>query len=440
MILEILIIILLIIANGIFSMSEIAVVSARRALLKQMAEEGDSGARVALELVKEPNQFLSTVQIGITLIGILAGAYGGATIAGELALLLNSFAYIAPYSDAISIILVVLGVTYLSLVIGELVPKRVAMSSPERISSLVASPMRAFSRIAAPIIFLLSASTDLVLKMLGVKPYVEPTVTEEEIKILIDQGTTAGVIEEEEQDIVERVFRLGDKVAHDIMTPMPEIVWLDINDSPSEIQGKLTSGPFSLFPVCKGKLDNVIGVVQAKDLLPCSIKDGKVDLKSSLLPPLFIPESMRALKVLERFKQTGIHMAIVIDEYGSVQGVLTLTDLLEAMVGDIPHIEELAEPMIMKRDDGSWLVDGTLPIEEFKDVFKIDELPEEELYQTVGGFIMMQLERVPFAGDHFEWDGYRFEVMDMDEHRVDKILVTPLRKDDGEQSGSEQSI
>lgn len=434
MILELIIIILLIIANGIFSMSEIAVVSARRALLRQMAEEGDAGARVALKLVKEPNQFLSTVQIGITLIGILAGAYGGATIAGELALLLNNFTFLAPYSNAISIILVVLGITYLTLVIGELVPKRVAMSSPERISSLVASPMCAFSRIASPIIFLLSASTDLVLRAIGVKPYVEPTVTEEEIKIMIDQGTTAGVIEEEEQDIFERVFRLGDRNASDIMTPAPEIVWLDIDDSPEEIQRKITSGPFSLFPVCKRKLDNVLGVVQAKDLLPCSIKDGKVDLKSSLLPPLFIPESMRALKVLERFKQTGIHMAIVIDEYGSVQGVLTLTDLLEAMVGDIPHIDELAEPMIVKRDDGSWLIDGALPVEEFKDAFKIDELPEEELYQTMGGFMMMHLERVPSTGDRFEWGGYRFEVVDMDEHRVDKLLITPLRKEDGEQS------
>lgn len=433
MILEILIIILLIIANGIFSMSEIAIVSARRALLKQKAEEGDAGAVVALELVNEPNQFLSTIQIGITLIGILAGAYGGATIVEELAQLLVDFTFLAPYSNTISIALVVLGITYLSLVIGELVPKRVAMSNPEKISSFVATPMRTFSKIASPIIFLLSASTDLVLKAIGVKSYVEPTVTEEEIKILIDQGTTAGVIEEEEQDIVERVFRLGDRKVYDIMTPETEIVWLDIDDPPEEIQRKITSGPFSLFPVSRGKLDNVLGVVQAKDLLPCSIRDGKVDLKSSLLPPLFIPESMRALKVLERFKETGIHMAIVIDEYGSVHGIVTLTDLLEAMVGDIPHIEELAEPMIVKRENGSWLVDGALSVDEFKEAFHMDKLPDEDLYQTVGGFAMMHLERVPSTGDRFEWGEYRFEVVDMDEHRVDKLLVTPLKKDDGGQ-------
>ncbi|MDM7912256.1 MAG: hemolysin family protein [Methanotrichaceae archaeon] len=430
MILELIIIILLIIANGIFSMSEMAVVSARKALLKQRAEEGDSGARAALELAKWPTQFLSTIQIGITLVATLAGAFGGATIAAELALFLESFAFIAPYSGPVSIALVVLVITYLTLVLGELVPKRIALSSPERISSVVAAPMRAFSAMLSPIIFLLSTSTDLVLRMLGVKPYVEPTVTEEEIRVLIEQGTTAGVIEEEEQDIVERVFRLGDRRADAIMTPRAEIVWLDINDSPEEIQRKISSGPFSLFPICKEKLDNVLGIVQAKDLLPCSMKDGKVDLKSSLLPPLFIPESMRALKVLERFKQTGIHLAIVLDEYGSVQGIVTLTDLLEAMVGDIPHIEELAEPMIVKRENGSWLVDGALPVEEFKEAFHIDGLPGEELYQTVGGFVMMHLERVPSTGDRFEWGGYRFEVVDMDNHRVDKILVTPLRKDD----------
>lgn len=433
MILEILVIILLIIANGIFSMAEMAVVSARKALLKQNAEEGDAGARVALDLAKEPNQFLSTIQIGITLVAILAGAFGGATIADGLSLILENYPLIAPYSHAISIILVVLVITYLSLVIGELVPKRIALNSPEKISSAIAAPMKAFSKLMSPIIFVLSASTDLVLRALGVKPYVEPTVTEEEIKILIDQGTTAGVIEEEEQDILERVFRLGDLRADSIMTPRNEIVWLDIDDTPEEVQRKITSGPFSLFPVCRRRLDHVLGVVQAKDLLPCSMLDGKVDLKSSLLPPLFIPESMRALKVLERFKETGIHLAIVIDEYGSVRGILTLTNLLEAMVGGIPHIEELAEPMIVKRENGSWLVDGALPVEEFKDAFQIDELPEEDLYQTMGGFMMMHLERVPSTGDHFEWNGYRFEVVDMDEHRVDKILVMPPRKKDGEE-------
>lgn len=438
MILEIIIIILLIIANGIFSMSEMAVVSARRALLKQRAEEGDAGARSALELAKEPTRFLSTIQIGITLVAILTGAFGGATIADEMALFLKNYATLAPYSNAVGIVIVVLGITYLSLVLGELVPKRIALNNPERISALIASPMHAFSVIASPIIYFLSTSTDLVLRMLRIKPYVEPTVTEEEIRVLIEQGTTEGVIEEEEQDIVERVFHLGDRRIDAIMTPRAEIIWLDIEDSPEEVQRKISSGPFSLFPISRSRLDNVLGIVQAKDLLPCSMKDGKVDLKSSLLPPLFIPESMRALKVLERFKQTGIHLAIVIDEFGSVQGIVTLTDLLEAMVGDIPHIKELAEPMILKRENGSWLLDGALSVEEFKEAFHIDRLPEEDLYQTVGGFVMMHLERVPSTGDRFEWGGYRFEVVDMDEHRVDKLLLTPIKKDDGEQPQQQQ--
>jgi putative hemolysin len=428
MYLEILIILLLIIANGIFSMSEIAVVSARKTLLRKRADDGDANARLALELGNEPNQFLSTVQIGITLVGILAGAFGGATIASELAVILSGISFLSPYSEAISIAVVVLTVTYLTLILGELVPKRIALSSPEDISSRVAPPMSTLSKIASPIIWLLSGSTEAVVRLFGVKPYVEPIITEEEIRILIDQGTTAGVIEEEEKDIMERVFLLGDRRAESIMTPRSEIVWLDIDDTSEEVQRKITSSPFSLFPVSRRRLDNIMGVVKAKDLLPCSIRDNKVDLKASLLPPLIIPESMKALKVLERFKQTGIHIAVVIDEFGSVRGIVTLTNILEAMVGDIPHIEELAEPQLVEREDGSWLVDGALPVQEFKEALQIEaKLPEEDagLYQTVAGFVMMQLEKVPTTGDHFQWNDYRFEVVDMDANRIDKLLVTP---------------
>ena len=430
MVTEIIILLLLIIANGIFSMSEFAIVSARKALLRQRAEEGDLNYKKALELAEEPTQFLSTTQVGITLIGILAGAYGGATLSENLAVRLEMFPFLAPYSYAISIIIVVLVITYLTLVIGELVPKRLALSDPERIASKVASPMKTFSRIASPIIGLLSASTELILRTFGIKQYEEPKLTEEELKVMLDEGATAGVIEEEEQDIMERVFRLGDRTADAVMTQRKEVVWLDINDSAEVIREKPSSGPYSLFLVCKARLDNVLGIVQSKDLLHCSIKDEKVDLKSNLLPPLFVPESMKALKVIEKFKQTGIHLAIVVDEYGSVQGVVSLTDLLEELVGDIPHIAELAEPQIMQREDGSWLLDGMLSIYEFKENFHISELPgeEEELYQTVGGFVMMHLEKIPQEGDHFEWNKYRFEVVDMDEHRVDKILLSPMGK------------
>lgn len=433
MLFEIVVIFLMFLASGLFSMAEMAVVSSHKAKLKQNANTGDAGAKVALELASNPNQLLSAVQIGMSLVSILTGAFGGVTVAGELSIYLKGIPFLSPYSDGLSLLIVVLLIAFFNLVIGELVPKRIALSNPERIASLVAPYLRVFSKAVSPLILLLSGSTDLVLRTLGVKSYVMPSITEEEIRILIDQGTSAGVIEEEEQDIMERVFSLGDRPVNSIMTPRGEIVWLDVDDSPEEIQRKISGGSYSMFPVCRKRLDNVLGVVQAKDLLSCNLLDNKVDLKSSLLPPLFVPESIRALKVLEKFKQTGIHLAIVLDEYGSVQGIVALIDLLEGLVGDIPHIDELAEPQIVQRNDGSWLVDGSLSVEEFKEGLNINSLPEEEsgLYQSIGGFVMMQLEKLPSAGDHFEWDGYRFEVMDMDERRVDKLLVTPLTKKDG---------
>ncbi len=435
MIYEIVIILLLVLINGIFVMSEISIVSARKLRLRQRADEGDENAKAALELASSPNRFLSTTQIGVTLISILAGAFGGATLAKQVATNLDMIPQAEPYSGVLSVAIVVLGIAYLTLVIGELVPKRIGLNSPERIASMMATPMNMISKIASPVIFILSGSTDLILSILKVKPSVEPPVTEEEVKILIEEGTRAGVFEETEQDIMERVFRLGDRRADTIMTPRSEIVWLDVEDTPEDVQRKIASGPYSLFPVCKRRLDNVLGIVQAKDLLSCSIMDLKVDLKSSLLPPQFIPESMRALRVLERFKQTGIHLAIVLDEYGSVRGIVTLTNILEAIVGDIPHIQELAEPQIVQREDGSWLVDGMLSVEEFKEALNIEELPGEEngFYQTMGGFMMARLEKIPITGDLFTWNGYRFEVVDMDGHRVDKLMVMPLSKVDGQE-------
>jgi putative hemolysin len=372
------------------------------------------------------------VQTGITLITTLTGAYGGATIADELASYISTIPALSPYSNGLALVAVVLMITFFSLVIGELVPKRIALSNSERFASLAASPLAAFSRLVSPAVILLSFCTDLVLKALGVKAYTEPAVTEEEIRILIDQGTTAGVIEEEEQEIMERVFSLGDRRVNSIMTPRGDISWLDINDSGADICRKIAGGAYSMFPVCNKKLDNVLGVVQSKDLLSCKLSDEKLDLKASLLPPLFVPESMRALKVLEKFKQTGIHLAIVLDEYGSVQGIVALVDLLEGLVGDIPHIDELAEPQVVKRQDGSWLVDGSLPVDDFKELVDPEGLPEEEesQYITLGGFVMTHLEKIPATGDHFEWGGYRFEVVDMDERKVDKILVTSLGKRD----------
>ncbi len=435
---EIIIIFLLIIANSIFALSEIAVVSSRKAKLQQMKEEGNSGAKTALDLANEPTPFLSTIQIGITLIGTLAGAFGGATIAEELALVMEGTPALASHSQLFSIGIVVAGITYLTLVLGELVPKRVALSNPEKIASFVASPMSLLSRIAAPLVFVLTASTNLVIRILGIKPNDEPPVTEEEIKILIDLGTGAGVFEEAEKEMVERVFRLGDRRVATFMTPRSKIVWLDVDDTPETIREKTSGRSYSLFPVCKDDLDKVVGVVQAKDLLSHADEGDEFDLSGAVLPPLFVPESMRGLKVLERFKETGIHLAIVVDEYGAVQGVVALTDILEAIVGDIPHIDELTEPQMIRREDGSWLIDGMMQIDEFKEAFGVDELPEEDggLYQTLGGFVIIYFERIPSSGDHFDWGDLRFEVVDMDYNRVDKLLVAPLKRSPDEKRGS----
>lgn len=425
-----LIIILLIIANGFFVVSEMAIVSARKSRLQQLADEGNKGAKIALNLSNTPNQFLSITQTGMTLIGILAGAVGGVTMADTLALWLNKFPAISQYSEIISVGVVVLGIAYLTIIMGELVPKKLALNNPEKIASFTAPYLHVVANIASPFVYVLSASTNLVIWFMGIKPSTEPPMTEEEIKILIDQGTDAGVFEEAEQNIMERVFRLGDRRAGSLMTPRSEIVWLDIQDTPAEIQGKIAGQRYSLFPVCKDDIDNILGVVQAKDLLSCNLIDKQVNIKAALLPPLVVPDSMKALNVLERFKQTGIHLALVLDEYGSVQGLITLADLLEALVGDIPHIDELKEPDTVKREDGSWLINGMLPIDDFKTIFNIDRLPNEDngFYQTVGGFVMMHLERVPRTGDRFESSGLRFEVIDMDDNRVDKLLVVPLNR------------
>ena len=425
--LEILIILVLIIVNGVFSMSEMAIISARKVRLQHQANQGDAKARAALELAEAPNRFLSTVQVGISLIGILTGAFGGATLADKLASYLILIPGLAPYSQAIAFAIVVLTIAYLSLIIGELVPKRLALNNPERIAANVAIPMRMVETIASPVVHLLSASTDLVLRVLGIGPSTEPQVTEEEIKVLIEQGTEAGTFEEAEQDMVERVFRLGDRPVNALMTPRPDIVWLDLEDSAEENRQKMMESAHSRFPVCQGGLDDVLGVLHVTDLLSRSLSGQPLDLAISLRQPVFVPESTRGLKVLELFKQTGIHMALVIDEYGVVQGLVTLNDILVEIVGDVSSADELGNPQAVQREDGSWLLDGMLPVDEFFELFEIEELRGEHRgsYQTLGGFVMTHLGRIPAAADHFEWEGMRLEVMDMDGNRVDKVLVMP---------------
>ena len=421
---DVLLIFVLLVANGLFSMSEMAVISSRKTKLQQLANEGDKKASAALDLANEPNHFLSTIQIGITLIAMLTGAFGGATISEHLAAQLNKIPSLTPYSEAISLTIVVLSLSYFSLIIGELAPKRLALHNPERIASVVAGPMRFLSLVAFPIVRLLSLSTDLVVRVLGIKSPNESLVTEEEIQILLQEGTEAGVFEEAEQDMVEGVFRLGDRRVSALMTPWTEVVWLDVNDSPEEILRTLTDSSYSRFPVCDGGLNNVLGVVSAKDLLVRSLAGHPLDLKATLHKPLFVPESMAASTLLERFKGSRSHLALVIDEYGGLAGLVTINDILEEIVGDIG----LDEPQAVQRQDGSWLLDGMLLVEDFMKLFNVSKLPDEGEYQTLGGLVMMRIGRVPSAGDGFEWDRFRFEVMDMDGNRVDKVLmqVAPL--------------
>lgn len=422
---EVLFLFFLIAANGLFSMSELAVVSARKARLKQWAEGGDRKARTALELANDPNRFLATVQAGITLVAILTGVFGGATIAETIADRLEPIPTLAPHAKMIGLVVVVVGLTYLTLVFGELVPKRLAMSNPERIASIVAIPLKFLSRIGVPIVQLLSGSTEIVLRLFGVRSYTEPLVTEEEVRAMVKEGTQAGVFEEAEHEMVKRVFRLGDRRASSLMTPRTEIVWLDVADSPEEIRRKITESPHSRFPVCEESIDRVLGVVQVKDLLVRGFAEKPFDLKGILNMPLFIFEGTPGLKVLEMFKKSGTHFAVVLNEYGSVEGLLTLNDILEAIVGDMPTGEDEADPKAVEREDGSWLLDGMLTIDEFRDIFETTRLPEGD-YETLAGFVISRLGRIPSATDRFDWDGLRFEVVDMDGNRVDKVLVARL--------------
>ncbi|CAJ36478.1 hemolysin family protein [Methanocella arvoryzae] len=434
LLIEAVIVVFLIILNGLFAMAEIAIVSSRKARLQQLANEGDKNAKVALDLAMAPGDFLSTIQVGITLIGVLAGAFGGATIAEDFVPYISAVPALAPYAGSIAIVSVVLIITFLTIVIGELVPKRIGLGNAERIALIIAGPMRFLSMLAMPVVRLLSFSTDLSLRVLHVKPSAEPPVTEEEIKVLIDQGAKAGVFEEAESDMVESVFRLGERRISAMMVPRTDVTALYTDDTVEEIRQKIQESGHSIFPVCEGSLDEVLGIVYAKDLLSRYMANQPLDLKASMKEPLFIPESMPALKALELFKKSGKNMALIIDEYGGLQGLVTIHDIMESVVGEVSEIEG---PKVVQRDDGSWLVDGMLPIDEFMNELDIDSLPEEEsgMFQTLGGFVMTRLHRIPAVGNKFTVDGYTYEVVDMDGMRVDKVLVTPPPPPESRENG-----
>jgi putative hemolysin len=431
---EIGILLLLVVANGLFSMSEMAVVSSRRVRLEQMAQEGNAGAQVALGLMDAPSRFLSTVQIGITLIGIVSGAFGGAALTERLTSFLMGLGLASTYAEPLGFTLVVGVITYLSLVVGELVPKRIALSYPERIAALASGTLQTLSQLAGPLVRLLSLSTETLLRVSGIKESDAPAITQEEIQVLIEQGRQAGIIEQTEQELIERVFSFGDREAASLMTPRTEIVWLDVQDSEEHLREVLIASPHSRLPLCDGGLDRVIGIVEAKTLLKHLLGDGGLELRSLACSALFVPENIPAVRVLEMFRKNAVPLALVVDEFGSLQGLLTQTDILSALVGDLDGDPEA--PTAMRRDDGSWLVDGALSLEELAHL--VEELPElpPGNFRTLGGFVMGRLGRIPRAGDRFVWAGSDFEVLDMDGNRVDKVLVRPIPRTEPPQSGA----
>ena len=427
-VLQFTIVLLLIVCNGLLSMSELAVVSARTSRLQQMANDGSKGAQTAIQLAAEPNRFLSTVQIGITLIGVLTGAFGGATLSAPVGDLLGHVPGLESASDQLAVILVVITITYLSLVIGELVPKRLALQQPEKVASRVAPVMYAISVGTTPIVSFLSASNDFVLRILGVRNSEEPTVTEEEIRLLLQEGAEAGIFEESERMMVTGIFNIADRNAGEIMTPRHMVDYLDLEESDEWNRQQMIDHPHTLYPVASGSLDNVQGIVASRDFWHRTLAGESVAIPDVMKPALFIPQLAPMLDVTEQMRLQQAPMAIVIDEYGGMIGLLTFNDLVSDIIGelDVSHPDGYKGAIL--RDDGSWLLDGILPAHEMRELLEIRELPGEQegRFETVGGFIMDQLGHIPTAGDKCEVDGFRYEVMDMDGNRVDKVLATAI--------------
>jgi putative hemolysin len=419
------VIVLLVLANGVFSMSEISLVAARKIRLQQRAEEGDHRAKAALDLANDPAEFLSTAQVGITLIGILAGAYGGATISAPLAVAIQRVPLLAPYAEGLALGLVVAGITLLSLILGELVPKNIGLQYPESIASWVARPMQLLAKIGGPFVRTVTGVTALIMRLFGIKAKASPGLTEDEIRAVISEGAETGVLEPAEESIVQRVFQLGDQRVAAIMTPRVDIEWVDV-DTPAEgLREFLASHSHTQFVVCKGDLDNVLGTVRAAELLPAVLRGGQIDLRTLIREALFVPDSMGAFKLLEAFRSSHRRVAIVLDEFGAVEGLVTVTDLLEGLVGSLPGDASEAVGSVVARGEDSWLVDGSAPLEELISKFEL-EVPATEsgAYHTAAGFVMSRLGHIPRTADAFQWGGLKFEVVDMDGRRVDKVMVS----------------
>ncbi len=430
---DIFIILGLILLNGVFAMSELAVVSSKRIRLQNLSDNGSRGARAALQLADHPNRFLSTVQVGITLIGIFNGAFGEASLVERLAPDIAGVPALAEYAREIALGIVVLGITFASIVLGELVPKRIAMQYPEAVATMVAVPMQWLSRIASPFVKVLSVATEAVMRLLGLHKPKEDSVTEEEITGMIREGTDAGIFERTEHDIVTRALRLDDLRLGALMTPRTDLEYIDLNDAIDKNLAKIADSPFSRFPVCRGDRSNVIGIVHAGDLFEQAIRNRSVsviDFEKAVKPALYVPETVSGMDLLETLRKSRAELALVVDEYGEVEGMVTLSDVMGALVGDVAVVDdETHEPDAAQREDGSWLIDGGISLDRFRDLFNTDiRFPEESSggYHTLAGFVLAQLGRIPNASENFEWGGYRFEVVDMDRHRIDRLLVSKL--------------
>ncbi len=425
---EVLILIGLIVLNGLFAMSEIALVTARKARLMKLAADGDNAAAVALRLGEDPTRFLSTIQIGITSIGVLNGIVGEAVLAGPLSLWLKeTFSLSEEVSSISATAAVVIGVTYVSIVVGELVPKRLGQISPEPIARLVARPMQILALITRPFVVLLAFSTHTLLRMMGARQTSQSSVTEEEIHAMLEEGSEAGVIEQHQHEMVRNVFRLDDRQLGSLMIPRSDVVCLDIRLSADENLKVLIESEHSRFPVCDGSLDKLLGVIHAKQALACVVKGETPDFAAKLQPCVYVPETLTGMELLEQFRANDMQMAFVIDEYGEIEGIVTLQDVLEAVTGEFTPTNA-EDAWAVQREDGSWLLDGAIPIPEMKDRLELKTVPEEDKgrYHTVSGMIMLLLGRVPATSNHVDWDGWRFEVVDMDGKRIDKVLASPL--------------
>lgn len=424
---EILIILFLILLNGVFSMSEIALISARKNRLETAAKKGNNNAKIALDLANSPNKFLSTVQIGITLIGILTGIYSGEKITTDVQTFVSGFAVLKPYADSIGVGIVVVTLTFFSLVLGELLPKRIGLNYPEAIAKAVAFPMKWVSIVTAPFIWLLTVSTEGILKLLNIKPTADGKVTEEEIKAIIKEGTEVGEVQEIEQDIVERVFHIGDRKINSLMTHRQSIVCLSLDDTVEQLKGKMLEELHSFYPVCKeNNMDDVEGVVLLKDLF-AAFEKGKFNLKSITTTPVYLIEHTSAYKALENFKKSKVHYAFVTDEYGVFQGIITLNDILEALVGDAADFDE-DEYQLIAREDGTWLVDGLYSLHDFLTYFDMDDLTNDYEVTTVSGLIMTEMGKIPTQGEKLIWNRLELEVIDMDGVKIDKVLVKALKE------------